>query len=378
VVVVGDDDVVDRAPAVDLWIRLARRRGAELVTIGARGSIPAAPGAAAQTLLDLVGSRSALGKRLRDSGRAVLIWSGAGGGGGARLAEAAEALGFATKPGCAAYHLPAAPNARGVAEAWASCADEDEVEHDHVAVLVVSGDDAASDPGVRALAESADAVIAITMFHSLTVGWADLVLPATAALEREGTSMNLEGRVQRLRRTVTPPVPDELAWLSRLASRFGVDFSPHPAVLFEELSERIYGGLGLEQLAEHAPLPPRVAYEAPDPAKTTAEPAPTPTTVAGDHFVGTLRLLRFRPLFSGPQVERVAELAFQRPEREVSLSSADANRRGIATGDVVTLRSNGTSVELRARIDRKLVEGVARVAEEHAEDLHLDVEVVKL
>ena len=36
------------------------------------------------------------------------------------------------------------------------------------------------------------------MFHSLAVGWADLVLPATAALERDGTAMNLEGRVQRL------------------------------------------------------------------------------------------------------------------------------------------------------------------------------------
>ena len=46
-------------------------------------------------------------------------------------------------------------------------------------------------------------------------------------------------------------------------------------------------------------------------------------------------------------------------------------------GDLVSLRSNGTSIELRARIDRKLVEGVARVAEEHAADLHLDVEVVR-
>jgi anaerobic selenocysteine-containing dehydrogenase len=93
--------------------------------------------------------------------------------------------------------------------------------------------------------------------------------------------------------------------------------------------------------------------------------------------VGTLRLLRYTPLFSGHQVERVPELQFQRAEREVGLSVPDADRRGIATGDAVTVRSNGTSVELRARIDRKLVEGVARVADEHAADLHLDVEVVR-
>ena len=34
-------------------------------------------------------------------------------------------------------------------------------------------------------------------------------------------------------------------------------------------------------------------------------------------------------------------------------------------------------VELRARINRGLVEGAARVADEHAADLHLHVEVVK-
>ena len=377
VVVVGDDDPVERAPAVDLWLKQARRNGAEIVTIGIAGAVQAAPGAAAGALQDLVASRSALGKRLRDSERAVLVWSGPGGGGGARLAEAAHALGFESKPGCAAFHLPATPNARGVAEAWAAAADEDEVEREGIGLLVVSGDDAASDPGVRALAEKADRVLAITMFHSLATGWADLVLPATASLEREGTSMNLEGRVQRLRRAVTPPVPDELAWLAKLAARFDVELSPYATVVFEELSERIYSGLELGALSERAPMPVRAAYLVPEPAPGVPEAHSPAADAPGEHFVGTLRLLRYRPLFSGYQVERIPELQFQRPAPEVILAAGDADRRGIAAGDVVSVRSNGTSVELRARIDRKLVDGVARVAEEHAADLHLDVEVVR-
>ena len=375
VVVVGDDDVIDRAPAVELWLKRARRNGAEVVTIGARGSVSAAPGETAEALSDLVSGRSALGKRLRESERAVLVWSGAGGGGGARLAEAAHALGFEGKPGCAAFHLPATPNARGVAEAWAAVADQDEVEPDGIALLVVSGDEAASDPGVRALAERAEHVIVVSLFASLAAGWADLVLPATGTLEREGTSMNLEGRVQRLRRAVIPPVPDELAWLSKLASRFDLSLSPYADVVFEELAGRIYAGLDLAALGEQAPLPARAPYAAP-PGRTTDGQAHQAEAPEG-HFVGTLRLLRYRPLFSGPQVERVPELQFQRPEREVALSVSDADRRGIASGDAVSLRSNGTSVELRARVDRQLVEGVARIADEHAGDLHLDVEVVK-
>jgi NADH-quinone oxidoreductase subunit G len=378
VVVVGDDEVVDRAPAVDLWLRHARRRGAEVVTIGARGTVPAPPGGAAHALEDLVASKSGIGKRLHSSERAILIWSGPGGGGGARLAEAAEALGFAAKPGCAAFHLPATPNARGVCEAWAAAADEDETDQEHIGLLIVSGDEAASSSSVRSLAERADAVIAITMFHSLAVGWADLVLPGTAALEREGTSMNVEGRVQRLRRAVTPPVPDELVWIAKLAQRFGTALSPYPAVVFEELSALIYGGRELEQLGEKAPLPARVPYTAPEPGAPRAE-TPSGAAAAGqaDHFVGTLRLLRYAPLFAGPEVERVPELQFQRPDPEVGLSRGDADRRGIATGDLVTVRSNGTSIDLRARIDRRLVEGVARIAEEHAGDLHFEVEILK-
>ena len=71
------------------------------------------------------------------------------------------------------------------------------------------------------------------------------------------------------------------------------------------------------------------------------------------------------------------ELAFQRPTRDVELSTADAESRGIANGDTVLVRSNGTSVELRARVNRKLVEGVVRVADVHAGDLHPTVEVAK-
>ena len=228
---------------------------------------------------------------------------------------------------------------------------------------------------MRALAEHAETVIAITMFHGLAVGWADLVLPATSALERDGTLLNLEGRLQRLRRAVIAPVPDELAWIAKLAERFDVELSPHAVVVFDELSALVFGGVDGSELNGTAGLPTRTPYAAPDPApeaKPLVQPKP-----AGEHFLGELRLVRYRPLFSGPFVERVGELAFQRPPAELELSAADAARRTIVSGDTVVVRSNGTSVELRARVNRKLVEGVARVPDEHAADLHLLVEVVK-
>jgi predicted molibdopterin-dependent oxidoreductase YjgC len=271
--------------------------------------------------------------------------------------------------------LPATPNGRGVAAAWAAADDEDEANPEPIGLLVVSGDEAAADPAVRALAERAENVIAITMFHGLAVGWADLVLPATSSLERDGTLLNLEGRLQRLRRAVIAPVPDELAWIAKLAERFDVTVSPHAVMVFDELSALIFGGVDGSELIGTARLPERTPYAAPTPAPDA--PAPLEPRPAGEHFIGELRLIRYRPLFSGPFVERVGELEFQRPPAELELSAADAARRTIETGDMVSVRSNGTSVELRARVNRRLVEGVARVPDEHASDLHLLVEVVK-
>jgi NADH-quinone oxidoreductase subunit G len=375
VVVVGDDPVVERAPIVELWIREARRRGAEVVVCSPTGSPQVDPGGAAAFCRELADSRNDLARRLREAKRAVLIWSGPGGGGGARVAELAHALGFEGKPGCGAFSLPTAPNANGVAAAWSVAADDDEASPEPIWVLVVSGDEAAADPGVRALAEDAEHVIVVTMFHELAGGWADLILPATGALERDGTSLNLEGRLQRLRRAVPPPCPDELAWISKLAARFGVTVPAHAALAFDELSAHLFHDLSLADIALGAPLPARHPYVAPEPA-TTPEPAPL-TAPADERFVGELRLHRYRPLLSGPAVERVSELQFLRAPAEVELSKEDAARRGIGSGDRVVVRSNGTSVELRARVNRKLVAGVVRVAENHAGGLHATVEVVK-
>ncbi|MGH2999843.1 MAG: molybdopterin-dependent oxidoreductase, partial [Gaiellaceae bacterium] len=336
VVVLGDVPLQQSGPIVDLWVRAARRNGARVLTeLDERG--------------------------IRDAERPVLIWSGPGGRGGATVAAQAERLGVAS-----AFYIPGTPNGRGVADAWAAASDAEPTEAESVGLLVVSGDEAANDPNVRALAEKADAVIAVSMFHGLVIGWADLVLPGTSYLERDGTYVNLEGRLQRLRRAAIPPAPDELTWLSQLASRFGVDLAPHAPSVFAELSQRIYGGLTFGEVGERAPL--RGYTEAP--AHVEAPPLPV-AEAAGEG----LRLVCYKPLFSGPAVERVEELQFQRPPAVVSISPADAGSRGISKGQLVTVSHNGTSVQLRAEIAKDLRAGVVRIAREHAGDLRGTVEV---
>jgi NADH dehydrogenase/NADH:ubiquinone oxidoreductase subunit G len=328
VVVLCDEPVVERAPVVDLWIKAARRNGARVLT-----EIPTEPVEGAVLISD-------------DADRCAWF---------ARDLNAA-----------AAFYLPRTPNGRGVADAWAAAADGEPTD-EKPRLVIVSRDLAASDPSVRALAESADAVIGIGMFEDDFRGWCDFVLPGTSYLERDGTTVNLESRLQRQRRTVIAPCPDELAWIAKLAERFDVDLSPHASIVFDELSARCYGGISFGDIAEQAPLPARVE---------STQPLPNPTSKPLSPGSG-LRLLTYRPLFSGAAVERTPELAFMRPAGEVDLAPDDARARGIAGGDTVTVSSNGTSRELRARIARDLAPGLARIPRDDATGLHEFVEVSK-
>ncbi|HVC88301.1 MAG TPA: 2Fe-2S iron-sulfur cluster-binding protein [Gaiellaceae bacterium] len=318
IAVLTDDPVVERAPVVELWLKAARRKGAT-VTYGA----PAGPVDA------LVTDRP-------------------------RLTFGATNV----------YYLPRTPNGRGVTDAWSAAGDGEPVDAEPQ-LLIISGDEAAADPGVRALAERADVVIGIGMFADSFRGIADLVLPGTSYLERDGTTINLEGRLQRQRRAVLAPVPDVLAWISKLAARFGVELSPYASVVFDEVSDKCFGGVTFAEVGERAALPPRAERQTQEPG-SPGEP--------GSRGSG-LRLVAFRPLFSGAAVERTPELQFQRPGGEVQISREDATARKLRNGQAVTVSSNGTSVELRVRIARDLAAGTVRVAESDAGDLHAMVEV---
>jgi NADH dehydrogenase/NADH:ubiquinone oxidoreductase subunit G len=318
IAVVADEPVVERAPVVELWLKAARRAGASITYGRPDGAVD------------------------------VLVTDDA-----------------SCVPGCDApevFYLPRTPNGRGVADAWSAASDGEAVDA-KPRLVIISGDEAATDPSVRAMAAEAETVIGIGMFAESYRGLADLVLPGTSYLERDGTTVNLEGRLQRQRRAVLAPCPDELAWIAKLADRFDVELSPYASMVFDEVSQRLYGGISFGEVGEHASLPPRGERPAPGKAPKRAKRGKG------------LRLVAYRPLFSGAAVERTPELEFQRPPAEVQLSRADAQAREIRNGQRVTVSSNGTSLELRARIAADLEAGTVRIAREHAGDLHPTVEV---
>jgi NADH-quinone oxidoreductase subunit G len=343
----GDEPVVERAPVLDLWLRAARRGGAEVITLSPAGSVALQPGSASWAAAQLRAESPA--PELRDAKRSMeeaqrvaILWSENDPTGGAHALALAESLGNKAS----VYLIPRTPNGRGVASAWG---DPGTVPDGEIGALIVSGDEAAGSPAVRELAERARFVLTTAMFESEGTLWSHLVVPGTSYLERDGTTVNLEGRPQRQRRAVAPPNEDELVFFAMLAGRFGVEIDPWPGMLPED----------------HAGLPEPEAVE------DTVRPPKASAPKGGKG----LSLVRYRSLFSGPAVERVEQLRFQRPVAEVELSFEDASKRGIESGAEVTVQSNGTSRALRARVNRRLRAGVVRIPSEHAEGLHDRVEV---
>lgn len=108
------------------------------------------------------------------------------------------------------------------------------------ALYVIGEDLVTSDPDaghVRAALRACDFVISQDIFPSRTSEFADVVFPAAAFLEKDGTFVNFERRFQRVRAAVPPPagVRSDFEILSAVAAAAGADLGcPTPAAALDE------------------------------------------------------------------------------------------------------------------------------------------------
>lgn len=260
----------------------------------------------------------------------------------------------------------------------------------HGANVALSAPDAnAVIAGLRSL----DFLVVCDFFLSETAAEADLVLPVTQWAEEEGTLTNLEGRVLRRRRALTPPpgVRSELWIMTRLAELLEAPstFSEDPESVFEELRLASSGGLADYSGIDYAMLDRGEAAYWPYPAGSEGTPrlfldafaraggragftavtprrrssaAAAPAFAAdragvgrvgadGDGTPMTLITGRLMEHYqSGAQTRRVAELAEARPEARLQLHPAAAAAQGIADGDYVSISNERGVVSCRAEL----------------------------
>ena len=249
----------------------------------------------------------------------------------------------------------------------------------HASNIVVASPDANA---VLAGLRSLDFLVVCDFFMSETAAEADLILPVLQWAEEEGTLTNLEGRVLRRRRALTPPTGarSELWIMARLAQALEAPstYSEDPETVFEELRLASAGGLADYSGIDYAMLDRGEAAYWPYPAGSTGTPrlfqdsfahpdgkaVMTPVTPrrrrtsvwtpAGDPAAPaakamtliTGRLLEHYQ--SGAQTRRVTELLAARPEARVQIHPAAAASIGISDGSFVSVANERGDVLCRA------------------------------
>ncbi|MGF9647508.1 molybdopterin oxidoreductase family protein [Pseudarthrobacter oxydans] len=251
----------------------------------------------------------------------------------------------------------------------------------HASNIVVASPDAnAVINGLRSL----DFLMVCDFFMSETAAEADLILPVLQWAEEEGTLTNLEGRVLRRRRALTPPAGarSELWIMARLAEALEAPstYSEDPETVFEELRLASAGGLadysGIDYAmldrgeAAYWPYPsgskgtPRLfqdkfahadgkAVMTPVTPRRRRTPAGTPVGDATAPGTKTMTLITGRLLEhyqSGAQTRRVAELLEARPEARLQLHPAAAAAMGITEGVLVSVANERGEVLCRAEL----------------------------
>ncbi len=249
-------------------------------------------------------------------------------------------------------------------------------------MYIMGENPAMSDPDLehaRAALARLDHLIVQDLFLTETAALADVILPASAWPEKDGTVTNTNRQVQIGRAAVTPPgeVRLDLAIIVDMARRLGLDWTyVHPREVFAEMTQAMpsLANITWDRLEREN----SVTYPCPGPD------APGEEIVFHDHFPtpdGRALLVpaglshpeespdadfpfvlttgrQLEHWHTGTMTRRAGVLDVLEPSATVSLAPGALQRLGMAAGDRLRITTRRASIECVARGDPALPEGV--------------------
>ncbi|MDE2791017.1 MAG: formate dehydrogenase subunit alpha [Paracoccaceae bacterium] len=252
-------------------------------------------------------------------------------------------------------------------------------------MYVVGENPAMSDPDLqhaRHALESLDHLVVQDIFLTETANYADVILPASAFVEKTGTVTNTNRQVQMGRPAVSPPgeAREDWAIIVEMGRRLGLSWTySHPSEVFTEMKENMHS---LDNITwERLERQNVVTYPSHSPED------PGQPIVFGDGFPRPEARARFTPagivppddlpdadypmiLTTGRQLEhwhtgsmtrRAKVLDAVEPEASCSLHPRTLRRLGTEPGQFVTLTTKRGSITVMARGDRSVAEDMVFV-----------------
>ncbi|MBI5878670.1 MAG: formate dehydrogenase subunit alpha [Chloroflexi bacterium] len=237
-----------------------------------------------------------------------------------------------------------------------------------------------------------DFLVVQDLFINETGALADVFLPSTSAIEKDGTFTNTDRRVQRVRQVIAPRGQARPDWqivcdlAQRIETKLGVSRSAYwqyqsPAEVLREMGELVpaYAGVTYERLergslqwpvpdTEHAGTP--FLFEKTFPRgrgkffPLIYHPAAESASPEYPFLLTTGRVL-FQ--WHGGTITRHSQVDTASPEAFVEINPEDAAHLSIEHGEWVRVTSRRGAIELRAHVTNKAVKGVVFIPFHYAE-----------
>lgn len=238
-----------------------------------------------------------------------------------------------------------------------------------------------SDPNinkVRKALSQLDFLVVQDIFLTETAEFADVVLPASSYLEKDGTYTNTDRRVQLGHKAFDPPGDARVDWeiVQEIAQRVGLDWSySSPREVFEEMVPLMhdYTNLSYDNLGSTGKL-----YPNPDPEHTdgtvvlfderfnTADelahlvpaewlPAKELPSEEYPYVLNTGRLLQH--WHTGSMTRRSFALDAIAPRAEVYVSAVDADALGLVDGGLAQVTSRRGRIVLHVKVSHREAPG---------------------
>ncbi len=247
---------------------------------------------------------------------------------------------------------------------------------------------------VRKALESLDFLVVQDIFLTETAQLADVVLPAASFAEQDGTFINTERRVQRVRRAVKPGGQSKPDWeiLQMLARKLNFNWGyPSPKEIWDEVRQLVphyFGGMSYERLEEQGLQWPCPTEEHPGTPvlhrkswngeeDRFASGIGQFSTVDYRHFAAEkpdehypFILTTVRSLYhyhTRSMTGRVQGLNELLGEERMAINPRDAEKLGVYTGDTVRVTSPRGSITTKVETIERVPVGVVSMSFHFAE-----------